>query len=532
MRLDVRTWALRGEGIPKSVFSVLASAMLLGGCTLGPNFSPPHPHVAARFHFPAANTVAPDRATSKTVNTAWWASFHDEMLTHLEDEAAAQNLDVRIATERLAEARAQAEIAGAGLYPSLDFAGSFTREKPSKNGVFTAFGSQSNAATSTNAGATAGGGAASVGGGGIAAPLIQPFNLLQYGFSSVFDFDLWGKNRRTEEAALAAVEQSAEARRAVLLNIEAEIAQDYIALRADQTLLQIAEENLKSANRIAKLTTQREQAGLDNALDVADSLAQAASIEAQIPSLRTAISDQMSQIGLLLGRAPGALVAKLSAPARVPPVPPTVPIGLPSQLLTRRPDIREALAKLHETTAEIGVAEASFFPDITLSGSVSLQALQLSDLNQLNAVTYAIGPEITLPLFSGGKLLGALHLRRAQQRAAAIDYAKVVLTAFHEVNDRLTAYDQEQFRLMALKRDVRESRKALMLAQERYQEGLSDYLEVLTAQQILLAAEQAKAQSQAAISTDLVRLYQALGGGWEQSYPPAAASLATDKKPA
>ena len=356
--------------------------------------------------------------------------------------------------------------------------------------------------------------------------------MLQYGFSSVFDFDLWGKNRRTEEAALAAVEQSAEARRAVLLNIEAEIAQDYIALRADQTLLQIAEENLKSANRIAKLTTQREQAGLDNALDVADSLAQAASIEAQIPSLRTAISDQMSQIGLLLGRAPGALVAKLSAPARVPPVPPTVPIGLPSQLLTRRPDIREALAKLHETTAEIGVAEASFFPDITLSGSVSLQALQLSDLNQLNAVTYAIGPEITLPLFSGGKLLGALHLRRAQQRAAAIDYAKVVLTAFHEVNDRLTAYDQEQFRLMALKRDVRESRKALMLAQERYQEGLSDYLEVLTAQQILLAAEQAKAQSQAAISTDLVRLYQALGGGWEQSYPPAAASLATDKKPA
>lgn len=511
---------LRRKGL---MGGALLAALALGGCELGPNFHQPRPRTAASFLANRPALTGADTVTQGRVDLAWWASFDDPRLTQLEQAAIRQNLDVRIATQRLAEAAAQAEIEGASLYPTLDFAGSYTREKPSKVGIFSAFsGGGSNTSTSTNSAQTASGGSTAAGGGGISGSLIQPFNLFQYGFSSVFDFDLWGKNRRALEASLAAVQASRDARRAVLLNTEAEVAQDYVNLRAEQTVLKITRDNLASSDHIANLTSERARAGLANALDVADARAQAASVRSQLPALQTAIAADINQLSLLLGRGPEALRAELITPQAVPPVPPLVPIGLPSQLLKRRPDIREASAKLHEATAEIGVARASFFPDISLSGSVSLQALQFSNLNQLAAVTYAVGPQITLPIFEGGKLNGQLHLRKAEQKEAAITYAKTVLTAFHQVDNALTSYDQEQKTYAALKTEVAESRRALGLAQERYREGLADYLQVLTAQQTELSAQQAEAQSLAKISTDLVTLYQALGGGWQQTYPAAA----------
>jgi NodT family efflux transporter outer membrane factor (OMF) lipoprotein len=500
----------------------MVAALALGGCELGPNFHDPKPHTASSFLDNRPALTAPNGVDEGTVDLAWWQSFNDPDLTRLETAAIAQNLDVRVATQQLAEAQAQAEIEGAALYPNLNFSGSLTREGPSKKGIFNAFGgagSGGNTTTSTNAGQTANGSGSSTGGGGISSSAIQPFNLFQYGFSSVFDFDLWGKNRRAVEASLAAVQASRDARRAVLLNTEAEVAQTYVNLRAEQTVLQITDDNLKSADHIAGLTGQRAQAGLANALDVADARSQAASVRAKLPALHTSIDADINQLSLLLGREPGALRDELITAGAVPPVPPVVPIGLPSQLLQRRPDIREASAKLHEATAEIGVAKADFFPDVSLSGSVSLQALQFSNLNQLAAVTYAIGPQITLPLFEGGKLNGQLKLRTAEQKAAAIDYAKTVLTAFHQVDNALTAYDQEQQTFSALRTEVTESKRALGLAQERYREGLADYLQVLTAQQTELAATQAEAESLAQVSTDLVKLYQALGGGWQQTDP-------------
>jgi len=502
----------------KQVTIFSAMVIILSGCELGPNFSAPHTKTIKTFEIPRINTKMKSKLVPYPIDVTWWANFHDATLTQLERQAATQNLDIKIATERLAEARSQAEIDGAALYPSLDFAGSYTREKPSRKGVFNALGGGATG-NANNASAIANGGSGSSGGGGISNTEIQPFNLFQYGFSSVFDFDLWGKNRRIEEAALAAVAASDDARRAVLLNIEAEIANDYISLRSDQKLLAITESSLQTAHQITLITKNREDAGVSTALDVEDSRAQAASIAAQIPTLRVAIEDQISQIGLLLGQEPGALEINLAKPSSIPSVPPVVPIGMPSELLKRRPDIRQASATLHEATAEIGAAKASFFPDLTLSGSVSLQALQMSNLNQLAAITYAVGPELSLPIFSGGKLEGTLHLRNAEQREAAISFAKTVLTAFHQVDDDLSTYDGEQHRLNALTLDVTASKKALHLAQQSYREGVATYLQVLTAQQALLAAEQSQAQSLTTIANDLVGLYQALGGGWEVYYP-------------
>ena len=223
----------------------------------------------------------------------------------------------------------------------------------------------------------------------------------------------------------------------------------------------------------------------------------------------------------MLGITPDSLPQALLTSEAVPPTPPNVPIGLPSDLLRRRPDIREAEADLHEATAETGVAVASFFPSFTLSGSVSFQALQFKNLNEFKAITYAFGPNITIPIFEGGQLNGQLKLRQAQQQEDAINYAKTVLTAFYQVDNALIAYNQEHATLGQLTIDTQQSQIALSLAEDQYKQGLADYLQVLNAQESLLSAQQSQAQAVQNLSNDLVTLYQALGGGWEQTYPDA-----------
>jgi NodT family efflux transporter outer membrane factor (OMF) lipoprotein len=499
---------------------LLLAGTALAGCEMGPDFSPPRPAVPAAYiqDAPASETVP--YTTGDSVDPAWWETFNDPTLTRLEGLAVTQNLDLQIATERLLEAEAQAQITGANLYPNLSGAGSYTREGPSKEGIFNAFGG--GASASTTAGSVASGAAGSVGGGGFSASDIAPLDLYQYGLQSMYDLDLWGKNRRAVEAAVAAARQSAEARRASLLNVEAQVASYYIQVRGTETVLSITQKNLSSANQLVDLTVERQQAGLTTSLDVANARATQAQIASQIPALVAQRDADIGEIGLLLGVTPQTLPADLTTPAAVPLAPPSVPIGLPADLVRRRPDVREAEQALHEATAETGVAVASFFPDISLSGSVSLQALQFKNLNEFKAITYAVGPNITIPLFEGGQLNGQLKLRKAQQQEAALNYAKTVLSAFYQVDTALVDYNQEHATLDQLKIDTQQSQIALGLAEDQYKQGLADYLSVLNAQQSFLSAQQNEAQSVERVSTDLVTLYQALGGGWEQVFPETA----------
>jgi NodT family efflux transporter outer membrane factor (OMF) lipoprotein len=494
-----------------------AALSVLSGCEVGPNFKAPRPATPGGFITDAPATTSPPYVTGDAVDPQWWKSFNDPELTQLETMAVAQNLDLRIATERLLEAQAQAQIEGAVLYPTLGAAASYTREGPSKNGIFAAFGSA--LGTSTNAGSTANGAASAPGGGDISGSLVHPLDLYQYGLQLQYDLDLWGKNRRTVEAAVAAAAASVEARRAGLLNVEAQLASDYIQLRGTETILDITQKNLSFANQLVNLTVERQQAGLTTALDVANARAAAAAIEAQIPTLVGSRDAMIGQIGMLLGQTPSGLDPALVEATPVPLTPPQVPVGLPSDLLRRRPDVREAEANLHEATAEVGVAVAQFFPDISLSGSASLQSLQFKNLNEFAALTYAVGPNITLPIFEGGQLRGQLKLRQAQQEESALNYARTVLTAFTQVNTALQTYTQEHGTAQALQEDVKQSRIALNLAQEQYAQGLADYLTVLNAQQSVLSSEQNEAQSVERLATDLVTLYQALGGGWQTILP-------------
>jgi NodT family efflux transporter outer membrane factor (OMF) lipoprotein len=325
------------------------------------------------------------------------------------------------------------------------------------------------------------------------------------------------------ESADASLEASADARRDSLLSVLAEVARDYLQLRGVQTQLAIANENIKTARESLDLTQARYRGGLTTDLDVANAAAQLATNQADVPQLEQQQDEQINALSFLLGEAPQALRAELITPNTVPPVPPRVPVGLPSELARRRPDIRQAEAQLHAATADIGVAVADFYPKVTLDGSIGLQALKAKDLGNWAARQYGLGPTISIPIFEGGRLRATLELRKVEQQEAALNYQQTVLQAWHDVDNAMTAYAAEQRRRDALQASVVQNRRALDLSRQRYAQGVADFLNVLDNERTLLQAELQLAESTTTVSQNLVQLYKALGGGWETQYPVVAA---------
>ncbi|CAB3780721.1 Outer membrane protein OprM [Pararobbsia alpina] len=493
---------------------------MLAGCTVGPDFQ--RPPVAAPNDFTrASHAQAPSQPVEATLAPEWWALLGDPDLVALESRLATDNLDVQAASARLLESRAGLRIAGADQYPTIGGAASYNREQASPTGILSLLGVAPAGAQPETANGDSAFGVSSLPG----TSGSPPYNLWQYGFDASWELDLWGHARRGVEAANAAVQASVEDRRAVLLSAQAELARDYIELRATQTLLDITNKNLAVARDSLKLTRLRLTEGVTTNLDVANASAQVASIEARLPPLQTRCDTLINALSFLLGEEPGALGKTLADARDIPSLPVHAPIGFPSELARRRPDIRRAEAQLHAATAEIGVAKADFYPQITLTGSLGAQSLQLSSLGDWASHQFVLGPSISLPIFEGGRLKGTLQLRKAQQQEAAIVFHRTVLQAWHEVDDALSAYDAEQRRRDELKEVVQQDQIALGVAQQRYREGAIDFLNELTVQRDLLNAESDLAESRAIASINLVSLYKALGGGWETAFPetpPAA----------
>jgi NodT family efflux transporter outer membrane factor (OMF) lipoprotein len=306
----------------------------------------------------------------------------------------------------------------------------------------------------------------------------------------------------------------------VLIQMIAEVARDFVQLRNAQAQLQIALDNVHTAQKLLTLTRQRAAAGLTDELDVAQEQAQLTTTEATVPTAQQAVAKNINALSLLLAEPPRALQSELETPRPVPPTPAVIPVGLPSELLRRRPDIMEAEANLHEATANIGVAVASFFPTFDLFGLFAIQANQTQDLFTTAARTYILGGMVSVPIFQGGKLVNTLHLRKEQQKEEMIAYSKAVLQAFSDVDNALTDYEKEQQRRTLLRQAVTANERAFDLAQQRYTQGIATYLDVLNAQQSVLTSQRQYQDSTAAVSTDLVALYLALGGGWEDTFPP------------
>ncbi len=505
--------------------AALLATALLAGCTVGPDWKKPSMWSPGTWFAGHAGGAAASQPTTEPVDPAWWNILHDAELTSLENRVAAANLDVRLATIRLAESRSQRRITGADQFPTLQADGSYTGEKISSKGVLGILGGGSSSGSSFGSTASSANGLGGRSGGiptqATGARSIPSFSLWQYGFDASWELDLWGRVRREVESADASVEQSADARRNALLSVVAEVARDYVQLRGIQEELRIAQANIVTARESLELTQARYRGGLTTELDVANAAAQLASNQANIPQLEQQRDAEINALSFLLGEGPQALRAELITPQAVPPVPPVVPVGLPSELARRRPDIREAEDNLHAATADIGVAVADFYPKVTLDGSVGLQALRFKDLGNWGAHQYGIGPSISLPIFEGGRLRATLELRRVQQQEAALSYQQTVLQAWHDVDNALTAYAAEQRRRDALAESVAQNSTALSLARERYRQGVEDFLNVLEAERSLLAAQLQLADSTTTVSSNMVQLYKALGGGWETNFPVA-----------
>jgi NodT family efflux transporter outer membrane factor (OMF) lipoprotein len=410
-------------------------------------------------------------------------------------EARTSNLDLRVAATHVEQSIAARSTVTADRLPSLGASADYSRERSSERGLVDIAGKDGK----------------------------ENFNLWNAGLNLSWEADLWGRVRRSVEAADANVHVTVEEQHAAMVSITAQAARDYIQLRSTQNSLKVTRQNLDIARHSLNLTQSRLAQGVATDLEVSQATALVASIEARVPPLEQQQRVLINALSFLVGREPGALSKELSPIKDIPAGPADVPIGLPSELAQRRPDIRRAEAQLHAATATIGIAKADFYPRITLSGNAGFQAMQLSNLGSWASRTFAFGPGMSVPIFEGGRLQGQLQLRESQQQEAGIAYQRTVLAAWHEVDDALSGYQADQRRHHSLEQAVSASQHALASAQAQYAQGTVDFLNVLTVQNALLNDEAALVQSTADVSLTLVSLYQSLGGGWEQSAQAALA---------
>jgi multidrug efflux system outer membrane protein len=345
----------------------------------------------------------------------------------------------------------------------------------------------------------------------------QPINLYQYGFDASWELDLFGKVRRSVEQANASTQAQVEATNDALVMLEGQVADAYVQVRGAQALLASQQENVAAAQSSLDLTQRQQRQGLATQLDVDQALTLLGDNQSQLPGYEKQEQQAINQLSVLVGQPPGTLDALLTPAAPMPTVPPVVGIGVPSELARRRPDIREAEAQLHAATANVGVATASFYPDISLTGNAGLRAIDASYLTNWASLFYSFGPSISLPIFQGGKLTASLRMARAQQTAAALNYRGTVLNALREVEDALVAYRTDRAARDKLAGTIRSGEDALYLARDSYRNGLSNFLQVLDAERTLVQSRQQLIQADVTLTDDVIALYNALGGGWQET---------------
>ncbi len=474
-RLKFGTWGFLGIWI-------LVFGIFWAGCSVGPNYHPPKVAASGEWSEPLEGG-----ATNRTTLAAeWWTTFNDPKLNSLIARAVQSNYDLRIAEARLRQARAQRRFSTADFWPTVDASASYARERASEHGNQSALPN---------------------------VPLEN--NLYQAGFDAAWEIDVFGGKRRALEAATADVAASQEDRSDTVVSLLAEVARNYIELRGLQQRLIITRDNIKSQQDALEVTQARFKGGVASELDVTQAAALLASTRSQLPALETSLKQTMHQLAVLLGQQPGALLAELSEDAPIPPTPPAVPVGLPSELLRRRPDVRRAERQLAAATARIGVQTAELFPKFSLTGVAGLQSVSASDWFAGGSKFWSAGPTVQWRVLDAGRIRANIRVQTAKQEEALAVYEKTVLTSLQDVENALVAYAKEQVRYRSLKDEADANRRGVELANELYTKGLADFLNVLDAQRSLYQAEDQLVQSEKNISQNLVALYKALGGGWE-----------------
>lgn len=472
----------------------LLMALAITGCTVGPNYRKPSIALpesyseATQTGVTMAQKSGSPTTPSPAVIDAWWTVFGDARLAALIQTASRSNLDIRIAESRIREVRAQRGLTRSTVFPSIDAQAGYNRSSLSKNSI----NGQQLAA--------------------LGQPLENDF--FDANLDMRWELDFFGGRRRAIERATAEVQSSVEMGRQILVTIQAEVGLTYLELRGIQRQLTVARENLRSQQQTLALSSDRFQAGVASELDASRAAAQVATTLATIPPLREAERRAIHRLGVLLGKSPQELLPILSVEVPPPDTPPRVPVGLPSDLLRQRPDIRRAERDLAAATAQIGVATSELFPKFYLTAAAGLQSLDAGDLVDAGSRFWSLGPTLHWPIFNAGRIRQNIQVQNSKQEQALLNYEQTVLASLEDVENALVAFGQEQDRFRALKESVDATRRSVSLANERYRGGLANFLDVLESERIHLSAQDALAQSEQRLGQNLIRLFKALGGGW------------------
>jgi NodT family efflux transporter outer membrane factor (OMF) lipoprotein len=407
----------------------------------------------------------------------WWKTLDDPVLSRLIEQAVGSNLDLKQAEAKVREVRARRGIAQAGLFPSLDASALATRSKRGENSG----------------------------------------SFYSAGFDAGWEIDVFGGVRRAVEAAEADLAASREDLRDVMVTLTAEVALNYLDVRTTQKRLAVTEQNLAIQQEAYDFIWWRCQAGLSNELELQQARYNLENTGAQIPGLRSSLEEAKNRLAVLTGRVPGAVHELLAETLPIPIVPPTVAVGVPAETLRQRPDIRGAERNLAAQTARIGVATADLYPKFRLVGSIGLESLKSSELFKSSSQAWNIGPGVSWNLFDAGAIRQNIEVQSAIQEQYLLAYEAAILGALEEVENGLTAFAEEHLRRERLAAAVDAARQAETLSSQEYLAGLVDFTTVLDAQRSLLSFEEQLAISDGTIIADLIRLYKALGGGWNAS---------------
>lgn len=479
-------------------FALRSACLLVAGCEVGPNYRAPQLQVESGYSVEATTPTTLPATTRPSVllqtpltEQRWWSTLNDSVLNDLIDRAVKSNLDVRIAQSRVREARAELAYATGGQLPRLNADAAYSHNRLSKTAApYNAFNVPG---------------------------FPWEYNQYQVGFDASWELDLFGGIRRGVEAAGADLAAGEADQQNVLLSVMAEVARSYVDLRGYQRRYEIAQGNLASQRQTLEVTQDRRKQGVVTELDVAQAASQVAKTEAQLPVLHRQQMEALHRLAVLLGQEPEALTEELKRPQPVPTVPPEVAVGLPAELLRRRPDIRRAERQLAAATARVGQANADLYPKLSLTGNFMMMDADTHGLFDWRSRSLGIGPTVSWPIFDAGRLRQLINVRNAEQEQAMATYQRTVLGALEETHNAIVAFVTEQQRHRALQDAVTADQTAADVSQAQYRQGIVDFLNVLDAQRSLFESEDQLADSDRAVTTSLIALYKALGGGWQAS---------------
>ena len=462
----------------KVLGGIIVASVFCGCAIVGKDYRPPSPATPASW----TEKVTGLSPGGSLELARWWTVFGDPVLNSLIEQAAQANLDLRLAEGRVLEVRAQRGIPATDLWPSLGVGGMYWHGRD-------------NLPPAPAEGIVG--------------------SLYDAGFDAAWELDLFGGRRRAVEAADADLGAVREDRRAVLVTLFAEVARNYVELRGLQRQIGVARDAIATQAESLQVVRARLDAGLASEFDVTRAEAQMATVEAVVPSLEAALQRTMHHLAVLLGREPAALADFFDSAAPIPVPPPQIRVGLPADLLLRRPDVRRAERDLAAATARIGVAETDLYPRVFVAGSIGAQNWEFKDLSDWSSRVWSYALTLRWPIFDAGKVRSLVSVQNARQGQALTRYEKALLAAREEVENALVSYGKEEVRRRSLAAAASADTQALDTARALYGTGLTEYLQVLDAQRALYAVRTQLVQSETAAASNLVALYKALGGGWE-----------------